>query len=136
MPDRACSTHTPLRLAAYQFSVTGDTRANPRLMCAAAIQAAVRGVRLLAFPECALTGYPPRDIPAPADIDFALLRQACTVNATAPCQAAPTGLFDTSGTPLAECTAGQSILLVHDLDKTMPNFGELGRITLSNPLMK
>lgn len=32
--------------------------------------AAALGVRLLAFPECALTSYPPKDIKSVEQIDF------------------------------------------------------------------
>ena len=43
---------------------------------AAAALAASEGVRLLAFPECAVTGYPPRDIPSSAEVDFVRLETA------------------------------------------------------------
>ena len=43
---------------------------------AAAALAASEGVRLLAFPECAVTGYPPRDIPSSAEVDFVRLEDA------------------------------------------------------------
>ena len=59
-----------MKIGAYQFAVTGDIRQNIERM-EKAIQAAARqNVRLLVFPECALTGMPPINVPAPEAVDF------------------------------------------------------------------
>lgn len=58
-----------MRIAAYQFPVTGNIGENLARMRGAAEEAAGKGVRLLIFPECALTGYPPRDLPAASAAD-------------------------------------------------------------------
>ena len=62
-----------MRIAAYQFAVCGDMRRNFAAMQAAVSEAATQKAELLIFPECALTGYPPRDIPAASDVDFTLM---------------------------------------------------------------
>ncbi len=59
-----------MKIGAYQFAVTGDTKHNLEIIEKAVIQAANKNVRLLIFPECALTGYPPRDIENSASIQF------------------------------------------------------------------
>ena len=55
-----------MRIAACQFAVSGDLEQNYSCMKHAVAQAAQQNVKLLVFPECALTGYPPRDIPSSA----------------------------------------------------------------------
>ena len=59
-----------------------------------------------------------------------------TVNATSPYQTAPTVLFDASGRVLCEAEPGRDSLLVYDFEKKEPDFGELGRKTLSAGLLK
>lgn len=59
-----------VRIAAYQFAVSGDMQQNYSCMKRAAAQAAEQNVKLLIFPECALTGYPPRDIASSSMVDF------------------------------------------------------------------
>ena len=51
-----------LRIAAYQFNVSGDIHQNLAVVEKAVIEAAGREVQLIIFPECALTGYPPRSV--------------------------------------------------------------------------
>ena len=51
-----------MKIGAYQFAITNDTNHNLEIIKKAIVQAAHKGVKLLVFPECALTGYPPRDI--------------------------------------------------------------------------
>jgi len=51
-----------MRLAAYQFAVCGELDHNLEIVKKTVIQAAENRVDLIVFPECALTGYPPRDI--------------------------------------------------------------------------
>ncbi len=65
-----------MKLGAYQFPVSGDIGKNMEKIRAAAVRAASEGLRLLAFPECALTGYPPKDVPSSAAVDFARLESA------------------------------------------------------------
>ena len=59
-----------MRIGAYQFRVTGDPRHNFTRIRAGIEEAAKEGVRFLAFPECAVTGYPPRCIRTASDVDF------------------------------------------------------------------
>lgn len=58
-----------MRIAAFQFPVTGDVRRNYEYIRQAVLRAAESRVRFLVFPECALTGYPPRDFPSSAAVD-------------------------------------------------------------------
>lgn len=57
-------------IGAYQFAVTGNIKDNLRIIKKAIIDAASQNVKLLIFPECALTGYPPRDIANSDAVDF------------------------------------------------------------------
>src|SRR5689334_23754757 len=59
MKNRAASAPQPrMRVAAVQFeSQPGDKEANFRVMEKFIRQAARRGVELIVFPECCLTGY-------------------------------------------------------------------------------
>ena len=59
-----------MKIGAYQFAVNGNTRENLNHIKRAMSEAAEQGVELLAFPECALTGYPPHDIPDSQAVDF------------------------------------------------------------------
>lgn len=59
-----------MRVGAYQFSVTSDINTNFEKIKYAINEAKERQVKLLVFPECALTGYPPRDIGSSAEVDF------------------------------------------------------------------
>ncbi len=65
-----------MKIGAYQFAVTGDIQSNLNKIQKAIIEASGNGVRLLVFPECALTGYPPLKIASPKDIDFALVENS------------------------------------------------------------
>lgn len=67
-----------MKLGAYQFSVTKSIEHNLEMAKKAIIQASHEGVELLVFPECALTGYPPRDIGNPSLVDFQELSFAYT----------------------------------------------------------
>ena len=58
-----------MRLAAYQFGVTGDIRHNMEIISKAVHMAAGQNVELLIFPECAISGYPSRDIEKSSDLD-------------------------------------------------------------------
>lgn len=59
-----------MNIGAYQFAVTKDTKHNMDIIQRAVLQASKENVRLLIFSECALTGYPPRDIENAASVDF------------------------------------------------------------------
>ena len=65
-----------MKISAFQFGVTGDIRANTERVKEAIVQAAKAQVRLLVLPECALTGYPPRDISSSVMANFTLLEEA------------------------------------------------------------
>jgi len=62
-----------MRIGAYQFSVTSDVNSNFNKIEYAIHAAKEKQVKLLVFPECALTGYPPRDLKNSADVDFTKL---------------------------------------------------------------
>lgn len=59
-----------MRVGAYQYTVTGDIQDNFTSIKRGIEEAAKIGVRLLVFPECALTGYPPLCIKSSSDVDF------------------------------------------------------------------
>ena len=65
-----------MRIGAYQFAVTGVIENNLAAVQRAVSQANDRGVELLIFPECALTGYPPHTIKDPSSVDFQKLSHA------------------------------------------------------------
>lgn len=65
-----------MKIGAYQFSVNSEIDDNLAVIKNAVEQAVENGVKLLVFPECALTGYPPRHIKSAADVDFAKLHNA------------------------------------------------------------
>lgn len=59
-----------MRIGAYQFEVTGNIDENRKIILKAISEAVSQKLDLLVFPECALTGYPPYDIPNSAAVDF------------------------------------------------------------------
>lgn len=59
-----------MKIGAYQFAVTGDIRQNMEIIKSAIIKASLENVKLLVFPECALTGYPPHDMDKPSKVEF------------------------------------------------------------------
>lgn len=66
-----------MRIAAYQFAVTGDMVENFEKIKNAISLAKKNAVQLLVFPECALTGYPPRDIKSSSEVRFDLVEDCC-----------------------------------------------------------
>lgn len=67
-----------MKVAAYQFGVTGDIRQNMVEMEDAIRRATAQQAQLIVFPECALTGYPPRDLPDSRAVDAEAVAQALT----------------------------------------------------------
>ena len=59
-----------MKIGAYQFAASKDINRNLEIIKRAIIQASQEGIKLLVFPECALTGYPPRDIENSAAVKF------------------------------------------------------------------
>ncbi len=59
-----------MKIGAYQFRATGNIDNNREIIHAAISEAVSQKLDLLVFPECALTGYPPYDIPNSAAVDF------------------------------------------------------------------
>lgn len=59
-----------MKIGAYQFAVTGRIADNLHKIENAVLQASSEHVELLIFPECALTGYPPRDLKSSSCVDF------------------------------------------------------------------
>ena len=66
-----------MKVATFQFAVSSDVSKNLEIIERAIIQAEKNGVELLVFPECALTGYPPRDIKSSSEVDFDLVHESC-----------------------------------------------------------
>ena len=64
-----------MRIGAYQFNVTGSIEGNYLHIKKGIDEAERAGVRLLVFPECAVTGYPPHCIHSSSDVDFEALGQ-------------------------------------------------------------
>ena len=58
-----------MRLAAYQFAVCGDLQKNTEKIKDAIEKAAKEKADFIAFPECALSGYPPTDLASSEDFD-------------------------------------------------------------------
>ena len=65
-----------MKLGAYQFAVSGNIQENLNIIKNAIAEAAEQKIELLVFPECALTGYPPHDIPDSNAVDFAEVNTA------------------------------------------------------------
>ncbi len=65
-----------MRIGAYQFKICGNISNNMANIVEAIQIAADEEIRLLVFPECALTGYPPRDIESSKKLDFAELSKS------------------------------------------------------------
>lgn len=59
-----------MRIGSYQFRVTGNIEHNFNCMKNGIEEAAKQGIRLLLFPECAVTGYPPRSIKSTSVVDY------------------------------------------------------------------
>ena len=57
-----------------------------------------------------------------------------TVNTISPYQTAPTGFYDKSGRILGELERNKERLLMYNLTLEEPNFGERGRIQISDML--
>ena len=64
----------PLRIGAWQFPVSGHIQENYDHILKGIEEAEQKEVRLLIFPECALTGYPPLSIPD-SNVDFGALEK-------------------------------------------------------------
>lgn len=59
-----------MRIGAYQFEITGDEEHNYECIRKGIEKATASDVRLLVFPECAVTGYPPHCIKSSSDVNF------------------------------------------------------------------
>ena len=66
-----------MRIAAYQFAVSGNISENYKEIEKAIYIAKTEKVQLLIFPECSLTGYPPRDISNSSCVNFNLVQSMC-----------------------------------------------------------
>lgn len=65
-----------MKVASYQFPVTGDVEKNTSHIIRAILNASDKGVRLLVCPECAVTGYPPRDVDSAKAVDYKAVEKA------------------------------------------------------------
>ncbi|MCR4991896.1 MAG: carbon-nitrogen hydrolase family protein [Lachnospiraceae bacterium] len=66
-----------MKIAAYQFAVTSDIDKNFDTVVKAVRAAKEKGIELVIFPECTLTGYPPRDMASSSDVDFLKVEECC-----------------------------------------------------------
>ena len=64
-----------MKIGAYQFAVSDKIEKNYETIKNAIITAAQNDIKLLIFPECALTGYPPRDMLNCSLVNFEALEQ-------------------------------------------------------------
>ena len=62
-----------MRTALFQFAVTGDIKKNTEKIKQAIEKAAENEADFIAFPECAISGYPPTDLPSSKDFDLEAL---------------------------------------------------------------
>ncbi len=62
-----------MRVGMYKFSVTGNIEDNKEKIVTAINDAHKEKIKLLIFPECALTGYPPRNIENSSKVNFSEL---------------------------------------------------------------
>ena len=62
-----------MRAALFQFAVTGDIKKNTEKIKYAIEKAAENEADFIAFPECAISGYPPTDLPSSKDFDLEAL---------------------------------------------------------------
>ncbi len=100
------------RVSASQMEVTADIERNLQRIIAGIEQAADNGSRLVAFPECAVSGYPPLHHKSLADIDTHRIAEANDEVARA---AARCGLWVVFGTILASSKGlTNSALVVSD----------------------
>lgn len=67
-----------MKIAAYQFEISREILTNYKEIENAIIEAKKQEVDLIVFPECCLTGYPPRDIPRADLVNFELVKETCT----------------------------------------------------------
>lgn len=67
-----------MRLAAYQFGVTGNAEQNIEIIKNAVIKAANDKSDLIVFPECAVSGYPPRDLNDSRDFEHEKVQSILT----------------------------------------------------------
>ncbi|HIS26575.1 MAG TPA: carbon-nitrogen hydrolase family protein [Candidatus Pullilachnospira intestinigallinarum] len=65
-----------MKIGACQFKVTNHITKNLEIMKRSILDASSQGVSLLVFPECAFTGYPPRDIETSSAVNFEELEKA------------------------------------------------------------
>lgn len=66
-----------MKIAAYQFAETSNIDNNYETIVKAVNVAKERSIELAVFPECALTGYPPRDMASSCDVNFAKMEECC-----------------------------------------------------------
>ena len=66
-----------MKIAAYQFAVTSDIDKNYETVVKAVRTAKEKGIELVVFSECTLTGYPPRNMASSSDTDFLKVSDCC-----------------------------------------------------------
>ncbi len=65
-----------MKIGAYQYGVTDDIFKNLEIIKKAVTLSIKKNIKLIVFPECALTGYPPRDIESSANTNLENLERA------------------------------------------------------------
>ena len=65
-----------MKIGAYQFAASGCIDKNMSVIRKAVAEASAESVRLLAFSECALTGYPPEKVKSASAVDFQALDES------------------------------------------------------------
>ncbi len=65
-----------------------------------------------------------------------LYKKNTDVNVTSLFQTAPTMVLGKSGQCIRECVRNESELLIYDFEKTMKDFGENGRASISDLLLR
>lgn len=68
------SAEAKLKVAATQFPVSGDIKENADYIKKFMREAAAKGANIIQFPEAALSGYPPVDVPTFQNYNWDLLR--------------------------------------------------------------
>ena len=66
-----------MRISAYQFAVTSDIDKNYETVVKAVQKAKEKAIELVVFPECALTGYPPKSMASSSNVNFAKVEECC-----------------------------------------------------------
>lgn len=110
-----------MRIGAYQFSVTGNIEKNFSHIKGGIDKAEKAGVRLLVFPECAVTGYPPSCIRSSSDVDYKAVKR---IHEALQALAEKTGMYLIAGTIVNEDSGYFNSALVFRPDGNREAYGK------------